>query len=312
MLDLRKHRILIIATCLTLILSACASPAAQDSAISTAVAQTVQAGESLTQIASLPSSTPQAIPTEASTALAVTPTSAPTLISAPSDPNCTRATLVSEDPPDGKIFRPGEYFWKTWTLENTGTCTWNASYSLIFWSGDLMGGLASYPLDDDVAPNERKSISIYLKAPDTDGTFTGYWRLATPWNSNFGVGPGNESFYVSVATSSARRPDYGVSSVTYSVVREPPTECPRNVRYTVYATITTSGPVDFSYRWIQSDGNSTTVPKLLFFEEAGSITLTREWLVGRGDSPKPKWMQIVIIEPEYQEFEKVEILDNCP
>ncbi len=312
MFDLGKYRVLATATCLMLILSACASPAVQDSAISTAVAQTVQAGESLTQIANLPTRTPQGLPTGAIGTPAVTPTSAPTLASAPSDPNCARATLVREDPPDGKLFRPGEYFWKTWTFQNTGTCTWNTAYSLVFWSGDLMGGLASYPLDDEVAPNEQKSISIYLKTPDTVGTFTGYWRLATPWNSNFGVGPGDESFYVSVATSADARPEYAVSSVTYEVVRDPPTECPRNVRYTVYATITTNGPYEFSYRWIQSDGNSIVNPKPMAFTEAGSKTLTREWMVGRGDSPKPKWMQIIVTDPDYQEFDQVEIPDNCP
>jgi hypothetical protein len=312
MFDLRKYVGLAVAISLMLTVSACGPSNIQDSVISTAVAQTVQAGESQTDVANLPTLTPQALSTDALPAPATTPTSAPTLASAPADPNCAKALLVSEDPPDGKIFRPGEYFWKTWTFQNIGTCTWNTSYQLIFWSGDLMDGLTAYYLDDEVAPNEQKSISIYLKAPDTIGTFTGYWRLATPWNSNFGVGPGDDSFYVSVATSTDKRPDYGVSSVTYSVVREPATECPRNVKYTVYATISTNGPYEFNYRWIQSDGNSTSAPKPLVFTEAGSKTLNREWMVGRGDSPKPKWMQIVVTDPDYQEFDKVEIPDNCP
>ena len=202
MSEFRRFRILAVLVSLTLFVSACGSSAQDASVISTAVAQTVQAGDSLTQLASQPTLTPQITVPAETPILAATPTNAPTLSSAPADPNCVSASLVGENPPDGAIVKPGESYWKTWTLMNTGTCTWNQSYSLVFWSGDLMGGLTSYPLDDEVSPNEQKEISIYLKAPDTEGTFTGYWRLQTPWNSNFGVGPSDESFYVQVVVSS--------------------------------------------------------------------------------------------------------------
>jgi hypothetical protein len=311
MFEFHKYRVLAVGISLVLLVSACGPSAQSDSAISTAVAQTVQAGQSLTKIAA-PTNTPEPTPIiDGTPASVITPTSAPTLVSAPADPNCARAELVGEDPPDGKIFRPGEYFWKTWTLKNTGTCTWNRSYSLIFWSGDLLGGLTSYPLDDEVSPNETKSISIYLKTPDNVGSFTGYWRLQSPWNANFGVGPYDEPFYVNVVTSTDRRPDYGVTDISFQVVRDPVEGCPRNVRYNVYATITVSGPYEFSYQWLQSDDNPSGI-KPVVMEEAGTMTVTREWMVGRGDSPKPKWMTIVVTEPEYQEFEKVEIPDNCP
>ena len=174
-----------------------------------------------------------------------------------------------------------------------------------------MGGLVSYPLDDDVAPNEQKEISIYLQAPPIDGTYTGYWRLQSPWESSFGVGPSDEPFYVQVVVSSERKPDYGVTSVTYELVRNPPTGCPTNVRFEVFATITTNGPVDVDYRWFQSDGNESG-SKPIDFTEAGSVTVSREWMIGKGDSPNPRWMQLVITEPEYREFDKVEILNTCP
>ncbi len=308
-----KYRVLAIIISFVLIASACGSSEQQDSAISTAVAQTVQAGASLTQISILPSSTPESMPTmAAATSVPVaTPTNAPTLASAPSDPDCIKAELVGEDPPDGKIFRPGEYFWKTWTLLNTGTCTWTPSYKLIFWSGDILGGLSTYPLVDDVAPNEQKIISIYLQAPTTVGTFTGYWRLQSPWNTNFGVGPYDEPIYVSVVTSTDKKPDYGVTSVDFKVVRVPVTGCPRNVVYTIYATISVSGPLELKYFWDQSDLNRSDVRDLAF-NEAGAKTITREWMVGRGDSPKPKWVTIVVTSPEHHRWEYVEIPDNCP
>jgi len=310
MSDFHKYRVLALLISFVLLASACGSSLQNESAISTAVAQTVQAGESLTEIATRPTNTP-AISIETTLTPAITPTSAPTLVSAPSDPNCLGATLVGENPPDGAILQPGEYFWKTWTLLNTGTCAWNSSYKLIYWSGDLMGGFTSYPLPEDVLPNEQKDVSIYLKAPETEGTFTGYWRLQTPWNANFGVGTSNEPFYVLVVVSSDKKPDYGITNVTYDVLRDPPTGCPTNVRYVVNATITTSGPYEFDYFWNQSDGNKSAV-KTMKFAEAGSRTISREWMIGKGDSPNPRWVMIVFTAANPLEYGKASILNNCP
>jgi len=174
-----------------------------------------------------------------------------------------------------------------------------------------MGGLSSYPLDDYVLPNEQKDVSIYLKAPDTEGSSTGYWRLQSPWNSNFGVGPSNESFYVQVVTSSDAEPDYGISNIEYDLVRDPLGGCPTNVRYTFYVTITTNGPHKFNYVWNQSDGNNTH-EKPMEFTEAGSKTISREWMIGKGDSPNPRWIEFVQTSPDYREYGKAEILNLCP
>jgi hypothetical protein len=311
MFDLRKYRVMAIAMSLILLLSACGPSAAQDLVISTAVAQTVQAGESLTQIANVPTSTPQALPTELNTAQAVTPTSAPTLASAPADPSCVSAKLIGENPPDGAILKPGEYFWKTWTLQNTGTCTWDTSYKLIFWSGDLLGGLESYALPEPVAPNEQKDITIYLQAPFTEGNFAGYWRILTPWNASFGVGQYSQSMYVQIMTSNERRPGYGITGVTYNIVRDPPTGCPQFVWYTIYATISTNGPYEFTYYWQQIDDNNGPKEDVVF-TKADSITVYRKWRARVGDNPNPQWMQIIVIAPEYIEYEKAVFQHNCP
>jgi hypothetical protein len=312
MSDLRIYKVLTVVIAITLLLPACGTP--QESAISTAVAQTVQAGGSLTEIAATPTATqmPEFAVTAATLPPALTPTNPPTLVSAPADPNCAKATLVAENPPDNVILTPGEYFWKTWTLQNIGTCVWTTAYNFIYWSGDLMGGLISYSLPDDVAPNEQIDISIYLQAPATVGTFAGYWRIETPWESNFGVGQYDEPIYVQVVVSDDKKPDYGVTSVDYELIRNPPVGCPTNVRFTIKATITTNGPAEVDYRWVQSDGNSMASTKPIDFTEAGSATVTREWMIGKGDSPNPRWAQIIIEEPDYQEFGKVEILNVCP
>lgn len=302
----KKHLILL--TLLTILMSGCGSTAQNHADISTAVAQTVVAQNSLTEIASRPTLTP--IPAQATVLPDVvgTSTTAPVV----GAPGCTvTAKLAGETPPDETLFKPGENFWKTWTLENTGTCTWDKTYKLVYKSGDLMDGLASYPLVEAVAPGESKSISIYLKAPGAEGTYTGYWQIQTPWNDTFGVGPSSEPFYVKVVVTNDKRPKYEITSITYEIVRTPPTGCPVNVVYTVYATITTNGPYEFDYRWDQKDGNESAV-KTMVFEEAGSKTISREWMVGRGDSPNPRWMEIVILRPVLRSFGRAEWPNNCP
>ena len=313
MSELGKYRGSALLAVFVLLLSACGASSGQDAAISTAVAQTVQAGQSLTALASQPTQTQPPLPTfSAGTSLTPeSPTSAATVVSAPLDPNCAKASLVSENPPDNVLVKPGESFWKTWTLKNTGTCTWTAAYNLVFFKGDLMGGLTSYPLKDDVAPGEQKEISIYLKAPDAEGTATGYWKLQSPWNTNFGVGPSDEPFYVQVNVSGAAEPAYGISKVDYNLVRDPVGGCPTNVRYKLYVTVTTNGPYKFNYYWNQSDGNESG-GKTMEFTEAGSRTVSREWMIGKGDSPNPRWIEFVVTSPDYHEYGKAEIQNLCP
>ncbi len=317
MSDFRMYKILATLTAIALLVPACGSAQSQESIISTAVAQTVQASQSVTETAlpdvaaSIATQTPGVASSEVTLTPAITPTSPSTLVSAPPDPNCVKASLVSENPPDDVLLRPGEYFWKTWTLQNIGTCTWTTAYKLVFWSGDLMGGLASYALPDDVAPNEQKDISIYLQAPPTVGTFAGYWRVQTPWESNFGVGQYNDPIYVQVVVTDAKKLKYSATSVTYQDVRVPPVGCPTNVRHTIYATISVDGPAELHYHWEQSDGNGSDT-KSYDFTEAGSLTVKREWMIGKGDSPNPRWIQIVVTAPQYQEFDQLPILNPCP
>src|SRR5215213_3931185 len=97
----QRVRVLVSMISIALFVAACGAPGQQDTAISTAVAQTVQAGEALTRIAIQPTLTPQPTLPAGTLTVASTPTNAPTLISAPPDPNCASASLIGENPPDG-------------------------------------------------------------------------------------------------------------------------------------------------------------------------------------------------------------------
>jgi hypothetical protein len=318
-----KHNFLSILMLLALLLTSCGGTDAESDTIATAVAMTVSAQE--TQKAE---ATPTPKPTKAgptSTPEAIEVTSTPTNASTTAPPTapgpvgsgepCLLANLVGETIPDGTVMQPGETFTKTWELENNGTCTWNSSYKIIYWSGDLMGGLSEYSFPEVVPPGKTGTVSIVLKAPSSNGNTTGYWKLQSEWGGQFGVGQYDQPFYVQINVNDAENPEYGVTNVTYTVTRDPATGCATNVWYRVHATITTNGPATVRYQWLQSDGNNTNPNpgpgRTLEFTEASSQTITREWSFHLGASPGTKWMQIIIHAPNYQEYPQATFVYDC-
>jgi len=90
-------------------------------------------------------------------------------------------------------FNPGTTFTKTWELRNTGSCTWNSSYSLVFDSGNSMSGPASVALPGLVAPGQVVNVSVTLQAPYNYGTYQGFWKLQDPSGIRFGIGANSAS-----------------------------------------------------------------------------------------------------------------------
>jgi hypothetical protein len=77
--------------------------------------------------------------------------------------------------PDGTVFTPGATFTKTWRLKNAGTCTWSG-YSLVFDSGELMGGTSPTAIGT-VSPGQEVDLSVNMTAPLANGSYRGYWRI---------------------------------------------------------------------------------------------------------------------------------------
>ena len=136
------------------------------------------------------------------TELSASPTNTNTPIPSTTETPCNRAAFVSDVTiPDGTELTQGEVFTKTWRLRNTGSCTWNPSYALVFDSGDSMGGPASKQLVGSVAPNQTVDISVDLTAPNEGGIFKGNWKLRSDSGVLFGVGSsGSVAFYVEIKT----------------------------------------------------------------------------------------------------------------
>ncbi len=132
--------------------------------------------------------------------------------------------------PDDTPLQPGQSFTKVWRLQNTGTCTWNNTYAVAFFSGDQMGAPASVALAGDVAPGQSVDISVDMVAPSKAGNYQGNWKLRNASNVLFGIGPGGAApFWVRIVVS--------VTSTPSSTPRTPtPTSTPT-------ATATATSPV---------------------------------------------------------------------
>jgi hypothetical protein len=99
---------------------------------------------------------------------------------------CDSAVYVSDVTiPDGTTIPAGEYFTKTWKVTNTGSCTWTATYQLVFISGDSLGGKAT-PIGKVVNPGESADISVVLTSSSATGNITGTWKLSNDKGLPFG------------------------------------------------------------------------------------------------------------------------------
>jgi hypothetical protein len=140
---------------------------------------------------------PTQTPTPTFTGTPPTPTSTKTVTPVPS--TCDRAQFVSDvTVPDGATFQPNTTFSKTWRLKNIGSCTWT-NYSLMFDSGEKMGGPDSATIPTSVAPGQTVDITISLTAPANAATYRGYWKLKNSNGVPFGIGSaGTKSFWVEI------------------------------------------------------------------------------------------------------------------
>jgi len=105
---------------------------------------------------------------------------------------CTNKMDVTfEDPLQKTYMTPGQIFTKSWTVQNTGTCTWGEGYHLMFEGGpslsqggasmggpldSLLGSLVSIP----VVPGQSVTLALPQTAPMDEGWYVGSWKLLAP------------------------------------------------------------------------------------------------------------------------------------
>jgi hypothetical protein len=82
--------------------------------------------------------------------------------------------------PDGSQFNPGVAFDKTWRLRNTGTCTWDTRYQLVFVGGAQLNAPSAVAVPYVVSPSATVDITVPMVAPNVAGTYRGHWQMRNP------------------------------------------------------------------------------------------------------------------------------------
>ena len=204
---------------LSLALAACAPslpPTPSEAEIAQQVAATQQAKATqnsvatlvalVTQLSNQPTWTPQPTCPACPTQVVVVPTAQTTVNPAEGTAQPTTATteeagvkclqfdfLGDVNYPPGTVMKPGTKFSKTWTIKNTGTCTWSRDYDLVLAGGEAFGTNKRGDIPKEVIPGETIDVTIYdMVAPLTEGTYYSYWMLAAPDGARIGYGPGQQ------------------------------------------------------------------------------------------------------------------------
>ncbi|HNC08886.1 MAG TPA: NBR1-Ig-like domain-containing protein [Anaerolineales bacterium] len=242
----------------------------------------------------------------------LTPIPLPTNTNTPiasATPVCPQAQFVTDVTiPDGTLMTPGQTFTKKWRIKNTGACAWNG-YSLVFDSGDSMGGPATAPIGT-VNPGQEIDLEINLTAPNTPGSYRGYWRIVTNSNVLVPMLNGNQgrSFYVDIKVQSASTatptntvaPAFAVTGVTF-------TNTGGCGGFTATANITVNGPGTVTLHWVRSDNASVPVPPAMVFTAAGTQSASVSWSTTASGI---NWFDIYIDSPNHQQFGRAQF--TCP
>jgi len=267
----------------------------------------------------VPSPVVTALPTATSVpTISPTPYIVPTLTNAPIIPStpvpaasvsaCDIASFVQDVTiPDGTLINAGDTFQKIWRLQNTGSCTWNTNYQVVFDRGDLLSAPAIVNMPASVAPGQTVDIPITMDAPTTNGTYSGYWKILDPIGTAFGVGTsGNTDFFVNinVGTSSSFAVSHVVMNVDNSSVT---TYCPTGYPFTVYAQIETTLPGNVTYNWVFSNG-ATTNPQTITIDDSLTQTVSTTF---NPNATGTYWAQIWNETPNHQYFSQVSFSLTC-
>lgn len=152
----------------------------------------------LTALACGPTSTitptvPPPAPTESGQVAGPSPTAtAPQPTETPAGCALSAHFVADMTIPDDTPFLPNTPFVKTWRLQNSGTCDWEAGTRLAYVSGDPLGGPTTVDVQP-LAPGQYVDVSVNLIAPATPGTYRSNWRMQSPEGTLFG-----DSVYVQI------------------------------------------------------------------------------------------------------------------
>jgi hypothetical protein len=202
----------------------------------------------------------------------ITPTSTTGVTAGPCEDRTLFITDVTIE--DNSVVHAETDFIKTWRLKNTGTCTWDSTYKLVFNRGEQMDG--SSPADVisiPMPPNGTVDLSVPMKAPAQNGTHFGVWQLYDRNGQPVRMANGDPqevSVKILIQDGSGGRVTK-IQGWRYTYVG---TKCTNSVQYDIWTSIFTDGPVDVNYVWSTTNGNLSVVSQSYSFTSAGSREVT--------------------------------------
>ena len=301
---MKSYYTLLVLIVAILVLTACNFPigATQQVNVETAVAGTLAAVSNKT-LPVIPTAIINTLPPSATQQALPTNTSLPTLTAFPTYTPyptatkipCNQAKWVGETIPDDTHLSASTTFTKTWTITNSGSCTWTTSYKVVFDHGDAMGGAASFNLPSAIAPGQTYVISVNFSTPATASTYEGFWKLQDNNGNPFGLGASNKNFSVRVIVDVV---PFTLKSAAVSTMHfHIEAACPYTIDFKADIVSTAAGTA--KVWWVFSDGSSLA-PQNIIFASASTITLTTSWTLGASYSG---WAAIQNDYPNHQIFD---------
>jgi hypothetical protein len=241
----------------SLVLAACNLP---EIVIETGVVPTETSGQS------------QDTPTATIELTGITPTSTTAVTAGP----CEDRTFFIDDVTieDNSVVKANADFIKTWRLQNTGTCTWDSTYKLVFNRGEQMNGPSPADvISIPVPPGGTVDLSVTMKAPAQNGTHLGIWQLFDRNGQPVRMADGNPQ-EVSVKILVQDGTGGKVTKIQGWHYTYTGTKCTNSVQYDIWTSIFTDGPVDVNYVWSTTNGSLSVVSQNYSFTSAGSLEVT--------------------------------------
>lgn len=186
-----------------------------------------------------------------------TPTvaSAPISTDAPADAPCTDSAKFVTDvtTPDNTVITSNTPFTKTWRLKNTGSCTWDNSYLVVYISGTTMSQQPGYWIvqpGQTVAPGDNVDISVGMTSPVDNGTYQSYWGLKKENGPLMPIqaGANGNSFYVKIKVNNGvTTGNITDASIAIELEQGSGNVCTAYSTYFVHAHIAADGPTTATY-----------------------------------------------------------------
>ena len=103
----------------------------------------------------------------------------PKVLATQAEPVCMDSAFVADVTyPDGSVVQDDVFIAKVWSIQNTGTCTWDDGFALVPVTGDAKGTWeVQHNGVKKVKPGDIVEIRIDILTPTKGGDWGGCWRM---------------------------------------------------------------------------------------------------------------------------------------